>query len=44
MHDDLSLELEIAELEAKGRPGCTSSSTSNRCTCPVILVEDQLNA
>jgi len=40
MHSEWSLELEIEELEVAARPGCNSSSTSPRCTCPVILVEN----
>ena len=40
MNPDWILELEIEELEASRKPGCTSSSTSPRCTCPVILPED----
>jgi hypothetical protein len=33
-----SLDLEVIEIEAKTKPGCTgSSSTSPRCTCPVVI-------
>lgn len=38
---DMNLELEIEELEAAARPGCNSSSTSPRCTCPVILNDNE---
>ena len=27
-------------IERKGKPGCTSSSTSNRCTCPVLVIRN----
>ena len=40
MDSEWMLELEIEELEAAGKPGCTSSSTSPRCTCPVILPDE----
>jgi hypothetical protein len=39
MNPEWTLDLEIEELESKARPGCSSSSTSPRCTCPVILDE-----
>lgn len=42
MNPEWSLELEIEELEAAAKPGCTSSSTSPRCTCPVIINENDL--
>jgi hypothetical protein len=42
MNPEFNLELEIEELEAKARPGCNSSSTSPRCTCPVIVDENDL--
>ncbi len=33
-----NLDLEVTEIEAKAKPGCTgSSSTSPRCTCPVAI-------
>jgi hypothetical protein len=37
----VALDLEVVELERKSRPGCNSSSTSNRCTCPVLVSNDQ---
>ena len=36
----VSLDLEVVEVEKKSRPGCSSSSTSPRCTCPVIDTND----
>ena len=30
-----ALSLEIQELEVFCNPGCGSSTTSNRCTCPI---------
>jgi len=30
-----NLDLEVVEVEVNSRPGCNSSSTSPRCTCPV---------
>ncbi len=33
----VNLELEIEDLEAKGRPCCGSSTTSPLCTCPIFL-------
>jgi hypothetical protein len=35
----VSLDLEVFEIENGKPPGCTSSSTNPRCTCPV-RVED----
>ncbi len=33
-----NLDLEVIEVEINSRPGCTnSSSTSPRCTCPVLV-------
>lgn len=32
-----ALDLEVQELEAFCNPGCGSSSTSPRCTCPIRL-------
>jgi hypothetical protein len=40
MSVDWTLELEIEELEAGGKPGCNSSSTHPRCTCPIITPEE----
>ena len=38
------LDLEIEELETAGRPGCNSSSTSPRCTCPIpVNVADDVS-
>ncbi len=41
MSENLSgvLDLEVAEVERKARPGCNSSSTSPRCTCPIPAIE-----
>ncbi len=36
----MGLDLEVVEVEKKSRPGCNSSSTSPRCTCPVIDTEE----
>lgn len=35
MKKDDRLELEVEELEHRGKPGCGSSSTSPLCTCPL---------
>ncbi len=32
-----ALSLEVQELEVFCNPGCGTSSTSNRCTCPVSV-------
>ena len=41
-HLDSLLDLEVVELERRGRPGCGTSSTSPRCTCwPVIAPEEE---
>jgi len=33
-----NLDLEVIEVESGPKPGCTgSSSTSPRCTCPVLV-------
>jgi len=42
VESSLNLDLEVVEIERKGRPGCgTSSSTNPRCTCmPAIDSED----
>ena len=39
-HPTVMLDLEVQEIERKGKPGCTSSSTSNRCTCPVLVANN----
>lgn len=39
MNHEWTLELEFEELETAAKPGCTGSSTSPRCTCPVIINE-----
>ena len=36
----VSLDLEVVEVEKQSRPGCNSSSTNPRCTCPVIDTHD----
>lgn len=36
----VSLDLEVVEVEKQSRPGCSSSSTNPRCTCPVIYTND----
>lgn len=36
----VSLDLEVVEVEKQARPGCNSSSTSPRCTCPVIYTSE----
>ncbi|HEY8019498.1 MAG TPA: hypothetical protein VIH93_00260 [Thermoanaerobaculia bacterium] len=33
----MSLNLEVQELEAWCNPGCGTSSTSPRCTCPISV-------
>ena len=41
MEASLSLDLEVVEIERRGRPGCGNSSTTNpRCTCIPLIVED----
>ncbi len=32
-----ALSLEVQEIEAWCNPGCGSSTTSNRCTCPISI-------
>ena len=32
----VGLNLEVEVVEARTRPGCSSSSTSPLCTCPVV--------
>jgi hypothetical protein len=32
-----NLDLEVVEVESNHKPGCNSSSTSPRCTCPVAV-------
>ena len=39
-----ALQLEVQELERRAKPGCTSSSTSRLCTCPVLLAGDDFQA
>ena len=36
----VNLDFEIEEIEHLGKPGCNSSSTSPRCTCPVYVGHD----
>jgi len=33
----ISLNLEVQELEAWCNPGCGTSTTSSKCTCPIRL-------
>lgn len=36
-----TLDLEVVEVESGPKPGCTgSSSTSPRCTCPVLVTPE----
>lgn len=37
---NVALDFEVVEIERARRPGCNSSSTNPRCTCPVRLGED----
>jgi hypothetical protein len=37
---DVALDFEVTEIERASRPGCNSSSTNPRCTCPVRLGDD----
>jgi hypothetical protein len=37
----VGLDLEVVEVERRSRPGCNSSSTNPRCTCPVIWAESE---
>jgi hypothetical protein len=32
-----ALSLEVQEIEAWCNPGCGSSTTSNKCTCPISI-------
>ena len=32
-----ALSLEVQEIEQYCNPGCGSSTTSNKCTCPISL-------
>jgi hypothetical protein len=32
-----SLNLEVKEVERNARPGCNTSTTSPRCTCPIFI-------
>jgi hypothetical protein len=34
------LDLEVTEVERKRSPGCSSSSTSPHCTCPVYFPDE----
>jgi hypothetical protein len=37
-----ALELEVTEIEAARRPGCSGSSSTNpRCTCPVLVADEE---
>lgn len=31
------LDLEVQEIERQAKPGCTTSSTHPRCTCPILF-------
>jgi hypothetical protein len=36
------LDLEVVEVERATRPGCNGSSSTNpRCTCPVLVTDDE---
>ena len=42
MEPNVSLNLEVEEIERASRPGCSgSSSTRPHCTCPVLPVDDE---
>jgi hypothetical protein len=36
-----NLDLEVVEVERGSRPGCNSSSTSPRCTCPIRVTPEE---
>jgi hypothetical protein len=35
-----ALELEVVEIERRGKPGCGTSSTHPRCTCPIESIDE----
>ena len=37
IHQELSLNLEVKEVERKSYVGCNTSTTSPRCTCPIFI-------
>lgn len=37
-----ALDLEVVEIERRGKPGCSgSSSTRPHCTCPVLIGREE---
>jgi hypothetical protein len=40
LKETFALDLEVTEIERAARPGCNSSSTHPRCTCPIPREED----
>jgi len=36
---NVNLQLEISDLESQMRPCCGSSTTNNRCTCPIRFTD-----
>ena len=43
-HASDALDLEVFEIEHAKPPGCNSSSTNNRCTCPVYYGDDSIES
>lgn len=42
MEPNVSLDLEVVEIEHAGKPGCSgSSSTRPHCTCPVSVDDEE---
>jgi len=44
MEHNISLDLEVVEIERASKPGCGgggSSSTNPRCTCPVLMEDEE---
>jgi hypothetical protein len=39
--ESLTLELEVVEIERRGRYGCGTSSTHPRCTCMPVISEEE---
>jgi hypothetical protein len=37
VHQKLSLNLEVKEVERNSPSGCNTSTTSPRCTCPIFI-------
>jgi len=41
MKNNIALNLEVEQIESRAKPGCSTSSTSHRCTCPAFAPDTE---